>query len=78
LPLLEPSEPSNWRINALSYFSPSSSDAVCIPTVERTQKKKKERDDTVIFVILIKKIVAKPYCKSMTKRNLQYKITGNI
>ena len=77
MPLLEPSEPSNWRINALSYFSPSSSDAVCIPTVERTQKNK-ERDDTVIFVILIKKIVAKPSCKSMTKRNLQYKITGNI
>lgn len=41
-------------------------------------KKKKKKDDTVIFVILIKKIVAKPYCKSMTKRNLQYKIIGNI
>jgi hypothetical protein len=58
LPLLEPSEPSSWRINALSNFSASSSDAACMPTVEHTKKLMKQ-----LFYNLNKEahVVARPY-----------------
>jgi hypothetical protein len=61
LPLLEPSEPSSWRINALSYFSASSSDTACMPTVEHTKNLMKQ-----LFYNLNKEAhnVARPYYKS--------------